>query len=154
METISRNYEDWNIEEIFPEKKGGILKLNYENMKEASKTMKEKGIKTSHLKKLSEMGLKLPIDHPCFQIQVNAISPMEGNEKVTPPIDVSYVNDFDYHNNPEENSIRMSIMENSHGIKFCRENLNASMGEVRRIIKRCERINNQVEQNVSLQNQL
>jgi hypothetical protein len=79
---------------------------------------------------------------------------MEGNEKVTPPIDVSYINDFAYYNDPEEHDIRMSIMENSHKIKFLRENLNASVGEVRRIIKHCEMMNNQVEQMVSLQNQL
>ena len=116
--------------------------------------MEEKGIKTSHLKELAEMGIKLPCDQPCFLIQVNAISSMEGNEKVIPPIDVSYVNDFAYHNNPEEHEIRMRIMENSHKIKFLRENLNASVGEFRRIIKHCEMMNNQVEQMVSLQNQL
>jgi hypothetical protein len=31
-------------------------------MKEASESIKEKGIKTSHLKELSEMGMKLPIN--------------------------------------------------------------------------------------------
>jgi hypothetical protein len=159
LETISRNYEDWNIEiiddrDIFPEKKGGILELNNEAMKGASKDMKEKGIKTSHLKELSEMGVKLPIDQPCFPIPVNVISSMEGNEKVTPLIDASYVNDFAYHNKPEEHDIRMNMMENSHKIKFLRENINASVGEVRRIIKHCEMMNNQVEQMVSLQNQL
>ena len=143
-----------NEKEVFPEKKGGILKLNDEQMKVAAKDIEEKGIKTSHLKELSEMGVKLPIDKPCFPIQVNAISSMEGNEKVTPPIDVSYVNDFAYNHNPEEHSIRMSIMENSHKIKFLRESLNASVEEVRRIIKHCEMMNNQVEQMVSLQNQL
>jgi pantothenate kinase len=146
--------EEIDGKEIFPEKKGGILKLNKETMKEASKAIKDKGIKTSHLKELSEMGVKLPIDQPCFPIQVNAISSMEGNEKVTPHIDVSYINDFAYYNDPEEHDIRMSIMENSHKIKFLRENLNASVGEVRRIIKHCEMMNNQVEQMVSLQNQL
>ena len=159
LEIISRNYQDWNIEEfdekeLFPEKKRGILKLNEETMKEASKAIKEKGIKTFHLKELSEMGVKLPIDQPCFPIQVNAVCPIEGKEKVIPPIDVSYVNDFAYRNNPEEHDIRMSIMENSHKIKFLRENLNASVGEVKRIIKHCEMMNNQVEQMVSLQNQL
>ena len=100
------------------------------------------------------MGIKLPSDQPCFPIQVNAISSMKGNEKVIPPVDVSYVNDFSYHNNPEEHDIRMKIMEYSHKIKFLQENLNASVGEVRRIVKQCEMMNNQFEQMVSLQNQL
>ena len=53
-----------------------MLKLDKETMKEASKGIKEKGIKTSHLKELSGMGVKLPDDQPCFPIQVNAISSM------------------------------------------------------------------------------
>ena len=48
----------------------------------------------------------------------------------------------------------MKIMENSHKIKYVRENINASVGELKRIIKHCEMMNNQVEQMVSLQNQL
>jgi hypothetical protein len=114
-------------------------------MKEASKAIKEKAIKTSHLKELSKMGVKLPIDQPCFPIQVNAVCSVEGNGKVTPPINVSYVNGFAYRHNPEEHDIRMSIMENSHKIKFLRENLNASVGEVKRIIKHCGMMNNQKE---------
>jgi hypothetical protein len=69
LDTISRNYEDWNIErmneeELFPKKKPGMLKLTDETMKKASKSIKEKGIKTSHLKELSKMGVKLPINQP------------------------------------------------------------------------------------------
>jgi hypothetical protein len=53
-----------NEEELFPKKKPGMLKLTNETMKKASKSIKEKGIKTSHLKELSEMGVKLPINQP------------------------------------------------------------------------------------------
>ena len=159
LESILENEADWNIEEIdknetLPEKKGGILELNQETMAEASKDINEKGIKTSHLKELSEMGIKLPTDEPCFPIQVNSILPTEGNKEETPPVDVSYVNNFAYHDNPEERKIRMTIMENHHKINFLRENLNASVGEVKRIVKHCEMMNNQVEQMISLQNQL
>jgi hypothetical protein len=58
--------EETNKEELFSKKKPGILKLTNETMKEASEAIKEKGIKTLHLKELSEMGMKLPIDQPCF----------------------------------------------------------------------------------------
>ena len=30
LRTISKNYDDWNTDEIFPKKKGGIIKLNDE----------------------------------------------------------------------------------------------------------------------------
>jgi hypothetical protein len=58
--------EETNKEKLFSERKPGILKLTDETMKEASESIKEKGIKTSHLKELSEMGIKLPIDQPAF----------------------------------------------------------------------------------------
>ena len=59
-------------------------------MKEAIKSIEEKGIKTSDLEELSARGIKLPIDEPCFPIQVHAIAPSKGNKKVPPPINVSY----------------------------------------------------------------
>jgi hypothetical protein len=37
-------------------------------MKEALTAIKEKGIKSIDLLKLSERGIKLPIDEPCFPI--------------------------------------------------------------------------------------
>ena len=107
-------------------------------MKEASKDIKEKGIKTSHLKELSDMGVKLPDDQPCFSIPVNVISTTKGNEKVTSFTEEPYENDFAYHHDPEEHNIRMMIMENSHKIKFLREGLHANVGEVKRIVKHCE----------------
>jgi hypothetical protein len=67
------------------------------------------------------MGVKLPIDQPCFPIQVNVVCPTEGMENVSPTIEVSYVNDFAYHNNPEEHYIRMNLMKNSHKIKSLSE---------------------------------
>jgi hypothetical protein len=65
--------EETNKGELFSEKKPCILKLTDETMKEASESIREKGIKTLHLKELSEMGIKLPIDQTCFPIQVNVV---------------------------------------------------------------------------------
>ena len=36
----------------------------------------------------------------------------------------------------------MMIMENSHKIKFLRESLHVNVGEVKRIVKHCEMMNN------------
>ena len=71
-------------------------RMNRQNLHEASKDIKEKGIKTSHLKELSERGVKFPDDQPCFPIPVNVISTTKGNEKVTSFTEVSYENDFAY----------------------------------------------------------
>ena len=89
-----------------------------------------------------------------FPYPVNVISTTKGNEKVTSFTEEPYENDFAYHHDPEEHNIRMMIMENSHKIKFLHESLHVNVGEVKRIVKHCEMMNNQVEQLISLQNQL
>jgi hypothetical protein len=85
-------------------------------MKWVSRSIKEKGTKTSYLNRNSEQGIKLPIDETCFPIQVHAISSGKGNKEVSSPTEVSFVNDstddkigFDY-------GIRRDIMENSRNI--------------------------------------
>ena len=123
-----------NGKDIFPEKKRGIIELNEEGTKEASKDMEEKGVKTSHLKQLAELGVKLPNDQPCFPIPVNVISTTKCNEKVTSFTEVSYENDFAYHHDPEEHNIRMMIMENSHKIKFLHESLHVNVEEVKKLL--------------------
>jgi hypothetical protein len=123
-------------------------------MKEASESIKEKGIKTSHLKELSEMGMKLPINQPYFPIQVNVVCPTKGNEKVLPTTEILYVNDFAYDSKPKEHYIRMNLMKNSHKIKSFCENLSAKVEAIKGLVKHCEIMNNQVEQIISLQNQL
>jgi hypothetical protein len=58
-------------------------------------SIKEKGIKTSHLKELSKMSVKLPTDEPCFYIQLHVICSAEGNGKVSPTNEISYVDRWD-----------------------------------------------------------
>ena len=75
MDSITQNFHDWNIEEevkiVKSSKKRGILELSEEDMKEASRSIKEKGIKTIELNELSAIGHKFPNDEPHFSIQVN-----------------------------------------------------------------------------------
>ena len=69
-------------------------------MKEASKSVKEKGMKTIELNELSAKGYKFPNNELYFPIQVNAICSSQGNEKVTssaitpyvaPPVAIDYL---------------------------------------------------------------
>jgi hypothetical protein len=107
-----------------------------------------------HLKELSEMGIKLPIDQTCFPIQVNVVWPTKGYEKVLPTTEISYVNDFAYDSKPEKHYIRMNLMKNSHKIKSFHENLSVKVEAIKVLVKCCEMMNNHVEQMISLQNQL
>jgi hypothetical protein len=86
FDKIVGKYDNWTLNEgddtrIIPNERG-ILTLSNEVMKEALIAIQEKEIKSIDLLKLSERGIKLPIDEPCFPIQVHVISPTEVKEKV------------------------------------------------------------------------
>jgi hypothetical protein len=100
------------------------------------------------------MGIKLPIDQPCFPIQVNAVCPTKGKEKELPTTEISHVNDFAYDSKLEEHYIRMNLMKNSHKIKSFHENLSVKVESIKGLVKHCEMMSNHVEQMISLQNQL
>jgi hypothetical protein len=82
-------------------------------------SIKEKAIKISHLKELSENGIKLAIDEPCFPIQVHAICSGKVNEEVSLPIEISYVNGLNnstYDQRCFEHDIQRDIMETFRNI--------------------------------------
>jgi hypothetical protein len=161
LNTITQNHHDWHIEEEekieMIHNKRGIHKLSNEDMKEASRSIKERGIKSSHLKELSEMGVKFPVDEPCFPIQVHAICSAEGNGKVSPPTEISYVdhsNDFAYHQKAFDHDVERDLIENSHKINILHERVSSCVDSLKMTIKHCKMMNNQVEQMISLQNKL
>ena len=107
-------------------------------MKEAIKSIEEKGIKTSDLEELSARGIKLPIDEPCFPIQVQAIAPSEGNEKVSPPIDVSYSdysNEYAFNQHAYTHNIQMHLTQHAHDIKMIGERLHDNVDSIKMIVK-------------------
>jgi hypothetical protein len=70
MAKISKNYDDWNIPESTPAptpKKRGMIELNDEVMREAKKSLKEKGIKSEDVKNLP------PIEELCKPIPHSSI---------------------------------------------------------------------------------
>jgi hypothetical protein len=125
---MAENNDNWTLNEednigVIP-KERGVLTLSHEVMKEALITIKEKGIKSIDLLELSERGIKLPTDEPCFPIQVHAISPTEVKEKVIPPVEVTftgYSNEIVYHQNASIHDIKANLEENSHKINYLRE---------------------------------
>ncbi|KAK1686707.1 hypothetical protein QYE76_047555 [Lolium multiflorum] len=67
---IGRNYDDWNTPEPTPTpivKKRGLIKLNDEDMREAKKSLKEKGIKSEDVKNLP------PIEDICEIIPLSSM---------------------------------------------------------------------------------
>jgi hypothetical protein len=50
-------------------------------MKEAMKSIEEKGTKPSKLKEWYDRSIKFPTDEPCFPIRVNVVTPCVENVK-------------------------------------------------------------------------
>ena len=68
MGKIAKNHEDWSVPEPPPPpKKRGMLVLSPEDMQEAKKSIKEKGIKAEDVKNLPPIEkLCEPITHPLW----------------------------------------------------------------------------------------
>src|SRR3954465_15859441 len=66
MGKIAKNHEDWSVPEPPPSpKKRGMLVLIPEDMQEAKKSIKEKGIKAKYVKNLPPIEkLREPTTHP------------------------------------------------------------------------------------------
>jgi hypothetical protein len=71
MAKIRRNYDDWTMAEPAPvptPNKRGMIELNNEVMREAKKSLKEKGIKSEDVKNLSSIEeLCKPIPRPLLR---------------------------------------------------------------------------------------
>jgi hypothetical protein len=153
LNTIRQNHDDWHIEEDITYGRG-LHKLSNEVMQEASKSLKEKGIRTSKLKKYSEYGYKFATDGPCFPIHVHAIYSGKGNGEVSSPIEVSFVNDSTYGRGSFDYDIRRDILENSRNIEIIHKNMSSCVESLKMTVKHYHMMHNQVEQMISLQNKL
>src|SRR5664279_265742 len=83
MANIARNHDDWTIPEPPPTptpKKRGILFLNPEDMREAKKSIKEKGIKAEHVEKLPPIeNLCEPTTHPPM-VEVHSLLDFDASD--------------------------------------------------------------------------
>ncbi|KAK1628337.1 hypothetical protein QYE76_002652 [Lolium multiflorum] len=95
---IGRNHDDWSTPEPTPTpivKKRGMIKLNDEDMREAKKSLKEKGIKPEDVKNLP------PIEDLC---------------EITPPS--SMIEDFEFHRSQTNPMVRYKIYNKTINLPF------------------------------------
>ncbi|KAK1667250.1 hypothetical protein QYE76_055409 [Lolium multiflorum] len=95
---IGRNHDDWSTPEPTPTpivKKRGMIKLNDEDMREAKKSLKEKGIKPEDVKNLP------PIEDLC---------------EITPPS--SMIEDFEFHRSQTDPMVRYKIYNKTIDLPF------------------------------------
>ena len=80
-----KNYDDWTLPEPSPKptpKKRGILYLSPEDMQEAKKSMKEKGIKAEDVKNLPPIEEICGLNTPPLPkvVEVNALMKFNDND--------------------------------------------------------------------------
>ncbi|KAK1695346.1 hypothetical protein QYE76_012043 [Lolium multiflorum] len=95
---IGQNHDDWSTPEPTPTpivKKRGMIKLNDEDMREAKKSLKEKGIKPEDVKNLP------PIEDLC---------------EITPPS--SMIEDFEFHRSQTNPMVRYKIYNKTINLPF------------------------------------
>ena len=86
LNNILKNDNDWTLPEPPPKptlKKRGILFLSPEDMQEAKKSMKEKGIKAKYVKYLPPIEEIHGLDTPPQVVEVNYLMKFNDNDNLT-----------------------------------------------------------------------
>jgi hypothetical protein len=125
MAKISQNYDDWNIPESTPTptpKKRVMIELNDEVMREAKKSLREKGIKSEDVKNLPPIEeLCKPIPHSST-IEVHSLQCFDNRDiPYSKPLD-QCLDEFDNYIVKQDNfnkRVQNHLLENSRAIISC-----------------------------------
>ena len=163
------NENNWTLPEPTPKptpKKRGILFLSPEDMQEAKKSMKEKGIKAEDVKNLPPIeeihGLNLPlveeihgVDNPTHVVKVNSLYRYDKAE-IPPTKFVSQcLDEFDDFIVKQENFnayFGRQLKHNAYMIEHLGDYMSRVKGELKLISKHASMVTTQVEQVLKAQN--
>jgi hypothetical protein len=164
MAKISQNYDDWTMAEPTPAsapaptpKKRGMIELNDEVMREAKKSLKEKGIKSEDVKNLP------PIEELCkpiprsSTIEVHSLQCFDN-------IDIPYskppdqcLDEFDNFIVKQDNSnkrVRDHLLENSRAINKLQDIMERTSNDVKMLVKHFQMVQTQIDQLTKVQKDL
>ncbi|KAK1686550.1 hypothetical protein QYE76_047398 [Lolium multiflorum] len=157
---ISRNHDDWTTPEPTPTpilKKRGLIKLNDEDMREAKKSLKEKGIKSEDVKNLP------PIEDICEIIPTSSMIEVNSLQRFTRE-DIPYskppaqcLDEFDNYIVKQENfnmRVENHLMENSRAISELHGIVERTSNDVKMLVKHFHMIQTQIDQLTKVQNDL
>ncbi|KAK1694041.1 hypothetical protein QYE76_010738 [Lolium multiflorum] len=156
MARISKNYDDWHIPESTPTpKKRGMIELNDEVMKEAKKSLKEKGIKSEDVKNLP------PIEELCKPIpptvvEVHALQFNSGDVPYGKTPD-QCLDEFDNYCIKQDNfnkRVERHLEENSRAISNLHDIVERTSNDVKMLVKHFQMVQTQIDQLTKVQNDL
>ena len=160
---ISQNHDDWTIPEPTPTpKKRGMIELNDEAMREAKKSLKEKGIKSEDVKNLPPIEeLCKPIPRPSIPrpstIEVHSLQRFDrGDIPYSKPPD-QCLEEFDNYIVKQDNfnnRVQNHLIENSRAINNLHDIVERTSNDVKMLIKHFHMVQTQIDQLTKVQKDL
>ncbi|KAK1687032.1 hypothetical protein QYE76_047880 [Lolium multiflorum] len=157
---ISRNHDDWNTPEPTPTpilKKRGLIELNDEDMREAKKSLKEKGIKSEDVKNLPPIEDICEIIPPSSMIEVNSLQRFTREDIPYSKPPAQCLDEFDNYIVKQEifnMRVENHLMENSQAISNLHDIVERTSNDVKMLVKHFQMIQTQIDQLTKVQNDL
>ena len=151
---ISQNHEDWTIPESTPvptPRKRGVIELNDEEMREAKKSLKERGIKSEEVKNLP------PIEELCKPILVHSLEYFDDGDIPYSKPPVQCLDEFDNFIVKQDHfnvRIQDQLLENSRIISNLHDVLERTAYDVKVLVKHFHMVQTQIEQITKVQKDL
>src|ERR1044071_9001593 len=158
MGKIAKNHEDWSVPEPPPPpKKRGMLVLSPEDMQEAKKSIREKGIKAQDVKNLHPIEkLCEPTTHPPM-VEVHSLLYFNDSDipKGKPPDQcLDELDNFIMKQNHFNEKIQGQLNENTRTIKSLLDVLGRIVNDVKCLVKHFHMVQTQLEQISNVQKDL
>jgi hypothetical protein len=168
MANISRNHDDWTMAKSTPTptpapttgstpKKRGMIELNDEVMREAKKSLKEKGIKSEDVKNLP------PIEELCKPIPQSSTIEVHSLQRFDDR-DIPYskppdqcLDEFDNFIVKQDNfnrRVQNHLLENSRAISKLQDIVERTSNDVKMLVKHFQMVQTQIDQLTKVQKDL
>ncbi|KAK1630030.1 hypothetical protein QYE76_004345 [Lolium multiflorum] len=157
---IGRNHDDWTTPEPTPTpilKKRGMIKLNDEDMREAKKSLKEKGIKSEDVKNLPPIEDLCKITPPSSMIEVNSLQRFTREDIPYSKPPAQCLDEFDNYIVKQENfnmRVENHLMENSRAIGELHGIVERTSNDVKMLVEHFHMVQTQIDQLTKVQNDL
>ncbi|KAK1648134.1 hypothetical protein QYE76_065939 [Lolium multiflorum] len=157
---IGRNHDDWSTPEPTPTpilKKRGMIKLNDEDMREAKKSLKEKGVKSEDVKNLPPIEDLCKITPPSSMIEVHSLERFTREDIPYSKPPAQCLDEFDNYIVKQSNfnmRVENHLMENSRAIGELLGIVERTSNDVKMLVKHFEMVQTQIDQLTKVQNDL
>jgi hypothetical protein len=160
LNNILSNDNDWTLPEPPPKptpKKRGILFLSPEDMQEAKKSMKEKGIKAEDVKNLPPIEEIHGLDNPTQVVEVNSLYRFDEGDIPHNKSASQCLDEFDNFIVKQENFnayVSRQLKHNAYMLDRLGEYMSRTVNDLKLISKHASMVTTQVEQVLKAQNDL